>query len=410
MRLHRHASRLLIIATTCLLSVWLALTAPMSAATPGLVAHSAVLMDADTGRVLFEKNARERMYPASITKIMTALVALEHADLADEVKISAQSAGVEGSSMYLAAGETYTLEELLFGLMLVSGNDAASAIALHISGSIEAFARLMNETAKSLGADSTHFANPHGLPDPNHYTTAHDMALITRHALSLPDFRRIVAAPSVEIPWRPGRTSRQFASGNWMLGHGGIDGVKTGFTQAARHTYVASATRDDRRLIAVVLRTDPKSQKWADALELIEYGYTAFEWRRVVNAGERYSVIPVQEGASDRAPVKAESGIVIPLRPGEEEILRIDVEYAPIPQAPVEVGDYAGTLRVYLPTVDEDQPIAETRLLIEEGVEKRPPTVWERVIELLWSLWQRVGRRSEALEPAPMQAISVGRG
>ena len=216
----------------------------------------------------------------------------------------------------------------------------------------------MNETARRLGALSTHFVNPHGLPDPNHYTTAYDMALITRYALSMPDFRRIVAAPSIEIPWRPGRAARQFVSGNWMLGHGGVDGVKTGFTQAARHTYVASATRDDRRLIAVVMRTDPKAQKWADALELIEYGYRGFEWRRVVEAGERYSVIPVEDGVSDRAPVKAERGIIVPLRPGEGESLRIEVEYTPPPQAPVEAGEHAGMLRVYLPAVGEDRPIA----------------------------------------------------
>ena len=263
MTLDAHAPRFWIAAAICLLSILLPRATTASAATPSPVAYSALLMDAETGRVLYEKNARERMYPASITKIMTAVVALEHADLAEEVKISAQAAGVEGSSMYLAAGETYTLEELLYGLMLVSGNDAATTIALHMSGSIEEFARLMNETARRLGALSTHFVNPHGLPDPNHYTTAYDMALITRYALSMPDFRRIVAAPSIEIPWRPGRAARQFVSGNWMLGHGGVDGVKTGFTQAARHTYVASATRDDRRLIAVVMRTDPKAQKWA---------------------------------------------------------------------------------------------------------------------------------------------------
>lgn len=372
-----------------LLAIWICIFATaLTAAAPSPVAYSALLMDAQTGRVLYEKNARERMYPASITKIMTAVVALEHADLYEEVEIPAEAAGVEGSSMYLAAGETYTLEELLYGLMLVSGNDAAAAIALHISGSIGEFARLMNETAKGLGAVSTHFANPHGLPDPNHYTTAYDMALITRYAMSLPDFQRIVATPSVEIPWRPGRAARKFASGNWMLGHGGIDGVKTGFTQAARHTYVASAIRDGRRLIAVVMRTDPKSQKWADALELIEYGYNAFEWRHVVDAGERYSVVPVEDGTSDRAPVKAESGIVIPLRPGEEESLTVEVEYAEPLQAPVQEGDAAGVIRVYLPAVDQVQPIATARLVVEEGVEKRPPTLWERLIEILLN-WLR---------------------
>lgn len=367
-------------------------------ASPRLVARSALLMDAGTGRILYEKNARQRMYPASITKIMTALIALEHGHLDDEVTIPREAAGVEGSSMYLAAGETYTLEELLYGLMLVSGNDAAVAIALHIAGGIGAFAQMMNEKANELGAVSTHFANPHGLPDPNHYTTAYDMALITRRALELPEFRRIVAATEVEIPWRPGRAARKFVSGNWMLGQGGIDGVKTGFTQAARHTYVASATREGRRLIAVVLGTDPKSQKWADAWELLEYGYSAFEWRRVVEAGQRVSVAPVIEGTSDRVPVKARDGIVIPLGAGESELLRVETELFGL-EAPVQEGEIAGFIRVYHPDLAGDEPIAVTELLAEEAVERRPPTVWERLIELLWLLWQRLW--VSAPTPAP---------
>jgi len=366
------------------------------ATAPRVVARSALLMDAGTGRILYEKNARQRMYPASITKIMTALVALEHGDLDAEVTIPRQAAGIEGSSMYLAAGETYTLEELLYGLMLVSGNDAATAIALHIAGSIGEFARMMNETAKQLGATSTHFANPHGLPDPNHYTTAYDMALITRRALQIPEFRRIVATTEVEIPWRPGRAARTFVSGNWMLGQGGIDGVKTGFTQAARHTYVASATRDGRRLIAVVLSTDPKSQKWADAWELLEYGYAAFEWRQVVEAGQRVTVVPVTQGTWDRVPVKAKDGIMVPLAPGEEELLRVESELFEL-EAPVEAGEIAGLIRVYHPYIAGDEPVAVIALVTEEAVERRPPTVWERIIELLWDLWRKFSRS----EPIP---------
>ena len=143
-------------------------------------------------------------------------------------------------------------------------------------------------------------------------------------------------------------------------------------------------------------------------MELIEYGYRAFEWRRVVEAGERYSVIPVEDGVSDRAPVKAERGIIVPLRPGEGESLRIEVEYTPPPQAPVEAGEHAGMLRVYLPAVGEDRPIAATRLVVEEGVAKRPPTVWERLIELLWSLWQRFADRSGPPEHAPTRAVPGG--
>ena len=161
-----------------------AILATPALAAPATGAHSAILMHADTGEVLYEHNADDRMLIASTTKIMTAIVVLENCALGEEVEVDSRSAGAEGSSMYLKAGERYTVEDLLYGLMLVSGNDAALALAIHTAGSVEGFARLMNEKARELGMTGSHFENPHGLDAEGHYSTAKDMAVLAAHCMA----------------------------------------------------------------------------------------------------------------------------------------------------------------------------------------------------------------------------------
>ena len=173
-------------------------TQPVCAAgAPSVSAKAAIVYDGTYGRVLYEKNANARMLIASTTKIMTALVALEQCDLNDTVKVTAEMANVEGSSMYLQAGETYTLRELLYGLILASGNDAATAIALHTAGSIQGFAERMNQKARELGLENTHFENPHGLDGAAHYSTALDMARLMDYAMSRSDFAEIAGSAIV---------------------------------------------------------------------------------------------------------------------------------------------------------------------------------------------------------------------
>lgn len=239
---------------------------------PGISAGAAILMNAEDGTVIYEYNADEKMHPASTTKIMTALVTLEICEelgigLDSEIIVPEEAEGVEGSSLYLRAGERLTLEELLYGLMLQSGNDAAAALAAAMGGTSEQFVERMNETAKELGCGESHFMNPHGLHDKEHYTTARNLAVITKRALQYSEFREIVAARE----WNCQDPERNFVNKNkTVFQYEGGDGVKIGFTKASGRTLVASATRDGVQLIAVVLNDGNWFQ---DAYSLLDYGF-----------------------------------------------------------------------------------------------------------------------------------------
>ena len=240
---------------------------PCRAEAVQLSAAAAILMDADSGEILFEKDAGRCMRIASTTKIMTALVALERAKLTDTITVTA-SHMVEGSSMYLKPGETVTVEELLYGLMLCSGNDAALALA-DCCGGLDAFVQAMNEKAAALGMKDTSFANPNGLDDENHYSTARDMAVLAAYAAEDPVFRRI-------CPHKPATVGgRSMTNHNKLLRQiDGCIGMKTGYTKAAGRTLVSCAERQGRRLVAVTLCD---GNDWADHKTLYEMGFAAYE-------------------------------------------------------------------------------------------------------------------------------------
>ena len=248
----------------------------VSVPAPSVSAEGAVLIDADSGRVLYEKNADKRLYPASTTKIMTALIALETLEelglgTDSKIIIPEEAAGVEGSSLYLKAGEKLTLEELLYGLMLQSGNDSAEAVAICVGGTKEAFVAKMNERARQLGCAGTHFANPSGLYDDDHYTTARDLSVIAAYAMKRADFRELVGAQS----WKSHETDRSFVNKNkTVFNYEGGNGIKIGFTKKSGRTLVASAQRDGRELIAVVLRD---GNWFNDAYALMDYGFKVIE-------------------------------------------------------------------------------------------------------------------------------------
>ena len=241
-----------------------ALTVPCRAYGLELSAVSAILLDADTGEVLYEKNADRQMLIASTTKIMTALVALEYGQLQDTVTVN-KTHMAEGSSMYLKPGEEVTVEALLYGLLLCSGNDAALALADHCAGSVDRFVARMNEKAQELGMDATSFANPNGLDDENHYSTARDMARLAAYAALNPTFVRICSTVSVTIG---GRT---MTNHNRLLRSvEGCIGMKTGYTKAAGRTLVSAARRGGRCLAAVTLQD---GNDWADHAALYAYGF-----------------------------------------------------------------------------------------------------------------------------------------
>ena len=243
---------------------------------PSVSAEGAVLVDGSSRRVLYEKNSDKRLYPASTTKIMTALVTLETLDELglgpdSKVIVPVEAAGVEGSSLYLKAGEKLSLEELLYGLMLQSGNDSAEAIAVCVGGTREAFVEKMNLKAEQLGCSGTHFVNPSGLFDENHYTTAGDLAIIAAEAMEREDFREIVGAQK----WASEETDRSFVNKNkTVFNYEGGNGVKIGFTKKSGRTLVASAEREGKELIAVVLRD---GNWFNDAYALMDYGFEIME-------------------------------------------------------------------------------------------------------------------------------------
>ena len=239
-----------------------------------LGAEGAILIDTKDKTVLFEKNADKKLYPASTTKIMTALVALETleeigAGQDSRVTVPDEAAGLEGSSVYLKAGQQVTMEELLYGMMLQSGNDAAAAVAICCGGDMETFVEKMNDKAAALGCGSTHFTNPSGLHDEGHYTTARDLAIIGAAAMEREDFRRIVSAES----WQSQDTGRSYVNKNKTLfQYDGGNGIKIGYTKASGRTLAASAERDGKVLIAVVLN----DHNWfEDAYGMLDYGFEA---------------------------------------------------------------------------------------------------------------------------------------
>ena len=325
-------------------------------AAPGISARSAVLIDAESGETLYELRADERSLIASTTKIMTALVALERCGLSERVRIDSRSAGTEGSSAYLREGEVWTVEELLFGLMLSSGNDAAEAIALHCAGSGEAFAELMNEKAAELGLEDTHFANPSGLDAEGHYSTARDMAALAAHAMENADFSRIVSSRSATVQ------GREIYNHNRLLSsYPGCVGVKTGYTIAAGRTLVSCAERDGLRFICVTLRD---RDDWRDHAALYDWAFGRYESRLVIDSAALYRCAAAG-GESAFVSVRAESDGYAALESGAE--VDYEIELPPFVFAPVEAGERAGTIRA----VSGGRVVCERELIFAEGMEAK---------------------------------------
>lgn len=248
-------------------------------------AQGIVLMDAKTGEILYQKNETKPFYPASITKIMTAILALESERLEEEAVVSKQARYVDGNRIYLGEGEKKPLLDLVYGMMLNSGNDAAVAIAEHLGGSVERFAAMMNEKALQLGARQTHFVNPHGLPDEEHVTTPLDMAHIARYALQNDLFREIVSTKT--MPWQGEEWQSTLINTNEMLWrYEGMTGIKTGYTRAAGQTYVGSAQKGETELIVVLLKAESRPRLWMEAAALLDYGFDRFETVKVLQKGQ----------------------------------------------------------------------------------------------------------------------------
>lgn len=323
----------------------------------GTSASSAILMDAESGRILYEQNIHERRLIASTTKLMTALVAAEQVEnLEQKVVVQPDWVGIEGSSIYLKANETVTVRELLYGLLLHSGNDAAVAIAGCVAGGIEPFAELMNRRAVELGMTDSRFTNPSGLNDENHYSTAYDMARLACACLKNEVVAEICATQSAVFG------EHIFRNHNKLLRlYDGCVGMKTGYTELAGRTLVSAATRNGQTLVCVTLND---ADDWNDHVRLLNYGFDVYPSRILCEENELFGRVRVAGSLLPILPVKAAKQVRYPLRAGES--LSLKVEIAGELQAPVERGEPVG----WILWLQNGEVVAKTELLCAGSAEK----------------------------------------
>ena len=349
---------------TALFLTLIFLTAPaLGARAVNTSASAAILMDRESGRVLYAQNADEQRPIASITKLMTALVAVQMCpDLSTEVTVRQEWTGAEGSSMYLKPGEKLSMEALLYGLLLSSGNDAALAIAGTCCETVEAFVVRMNETASQLGMTNTHFANPNGLDDPEHYSTARDMALLARAVLEEETLRRIAGTKNITI------AGRYLANHNKLLWrYEGCTGLKTGYTDEAGRTLVSCAQRNGQELIAVTLND---RNDWADHAALFDYGFSNYP-RTLAVSGDQNWLIPCAGSLTRFVSAGTGTDVCYPLAEGER--LSMEVSLPERVEAPIIAGGTAGELIFCL----EGEIVLRVPLSYQTGAaDDRAPEGW----------------------------------
>ncbi|MFC0271538.1 D-alanyl-D-alanine carboxypeptidase family protein [Metabacillus herbersteinensis] len=346
---------------------------PLHSSALGVSARSAILIEQESGRILFEKDAHTKRRIASITKIMTAILAVESGKMDEMVKVSERATKAEGSTVYLQKGEKIKLEDLVYGLMLRSGNDSAVAIAEYVGGSLEGFVFLMNQKAAELGMLNTEFANPHGLDDhENHYSTAYDMAILTKYAMGNPTYQEIAGteihrAPNPNEKWdRVWKNKNKLLTGLYQYSTGG----KTGYTTRAKRTLVSTAAKDGLNTIVVTIN-DPND--WQDHINLHNYAFKAYELANIKPKGTLQNIN--DEFYRNKLFIKRD--VLFPLSPVEEEKVHVKISL----QQPKgewkkdqHVPDVVGKMLVTL----EDDRIAEVPIYYDNGnVEKPKGAFWE---------------------------------
>ncbi|TCM98747.1 D-alanyl-D-alanine carboxypeptidase (penicillin-binding protein 5/6) [Paenibacillus sp. BK033] len=350
--------------------------------------EAAILIDAKSGAVLFAKNETERLYPASITKIVTGIIALEQSDPSDIVTVSKTARGEDGTRIYLAEGEQKPMLDLIEGMLINSGNDAATAIAEHIDGTKEQFAVRMNEFVRKLGLWDTNFVNPSGLPDDNQYTTARDMAKIAQYAMQNEQFRQVVATKS--RPWVGQEWVSKLENHNKLLGsYDGAIGVKNGFTQAAGYTLVSAAQRGDMELIGVILKGATDSGVYKDMTQLLDYGFAHFSSMQVMAADEKRTFVTRDTGKP--AEFMADKPLYVTVKDGVVPDVVVDSSGKAYVQSS-EVYNPAETAGTLVPII----PLAEQAEVQIASVKNSDPlkgsgqsdnfTGWHLGIAITWSV------------------------
>jgi len=339
-------------------------------------AHSAAVIDVHTGRILYEKNGDDRMLVASLTKIITAIVAIESGvDLDSVVTVSNRAAGKEGSSIYLKVGEKQKLKDLLYAVMLRSGNDAATAVAEHVGKTEAKFVEMMNAKVAELGLTGTHFANPHGLDAKDHYSTSHDMAVLTAYALRNETFAEIVKTKVKSIPMGGESWDRKMYNKNKMLArYAGADGVKTGYTKAAGRCLASSATKDGRQVAVLTLDA---SNDWNDHARLLDYGFQSYQNEAVAKESEVVKSVPVTDGLVPQVDVRVGHEFRYPVRGDEKDKLRHEIVLDEQLEAPITAGQKVGEMKIYF----GDKMVGMVPLVAASDVGEQ--TFWNKLKNLI---------------------------
>lgn len=337
---------------------------------PVIKGKSAIVVDALTGIIIYEKNSHVKREPASTTKIMTAILALEHGKLSDVVTASTDVSKTQYSSMHLKPGENLTLNDLMYGMLLRSANDAARCAAEYVAGSEEKFVELMNEKAKSIGALDTHFVNPHGLHNSNHYTTAYDLALIARYAIQNSEFNDFVRTKGIRINRSINTkdvTMRNTARFLWK--YKGADGIKTGHTKEAGRCFVGSVTRGNWRVISVVLGSPDAG---TDTIALMDYTFKYFKQVPIARTDKIVQSIPVKYGKQNTVEIipAQNLALITGIKSDLKPETRISLEKA---SAPIRKGDKLGSLTAYY----GNKEVGSVNLVAAENVDRKiSSTIW----------------------------------
>lgn len=314
---------------------------------PLVSAPSAIVMEVSSGRILFEKNISEKRKIASTTKLMTAMVVLDTCDISKTTVISAKAAGVGGSEVGIKAGEEVTVEALLYGLMLESGNDCAVALAECAGGSVENFVLMMNEKAKKIGAYNTNYTNPHGLDTEDNYCTAYDLALIAKETLKYPKLQEIIGTKETQKTF--GKSNKYLANTNRLLHtYEYCTGGKTGFTNGANMCLVTFAKKDDMQIITVVLGAESSNERFNDGKRLMEYAFNTYYMQDISEQIKWYISIPVYKGNILKYERYISDKLVFPLKEGEVEEIYVKQSLLPVITAPIGKGAVLGDIAMYI--------------------------------------------------------------
>ncbi len=334
-------------------------------------ASSAILIERDTGTVLFDKNADEKLPPASMTKIMTMILVMEalhkgKINLKDKVRTSEYAASMGGSQIFLEAGEVMTVEEMLKGVALASGNDASVALGEFIAGTNEAFVKMMNDKAKELGLKNTRFKNATGLPEEDHYSTARDMALMAKDLLK---YEQITKYTGMYEDYLRQNTDKKF----WLVNtnklvkfYPGVDGLKTGYTNEAKYCLTATAKKDDMRVIAVVMGSPTTKERNTQVTQMLDYAFANYETERIYERHQMIDKIPVQKGVSKTVQMATSEPISLLMKKGEKKMkLTTEIKINKQVKMPIEKGERLGTLVVK----NNGKMVTESPLVASENVE-----------------------------------------